>query len=331
MIAEHREDAERGPQPGEGGGGPFDMDVPLVDEVAGEDDQVRLLGVRQVDRLVEIERRDLMAAVKVGEVGDAEPGERRRQAADRQLDLVDFEPGRLDGDGVMEMGQAPADPARETAAPIVVRIAFRLWTEESEHVRQHGTRMAPCARFRRGDGDFRRAWGRLEKAGPRGKPASSAEDVYSGGAVVFFLVVVIIVVIVEVIIVVEIFLVVVEILIVVVEILIVVVEIFVIEIVFFEIVFFLVVVEIVVLFVVAEVIVVFVLVFFLLVAEVVIVAFLALVVAVGTLARDELADAGTAGACRGSAGSFAARGSTTRPARRKPGPSSCQRPFLDPH
>ena len=54
------------------------MLVALVDEVAGQDDQVGVLRLGQVDGLAEVGGGDVAAAVEVGELDDAEAGEGAR-------------------------------------------------------------------------------------------------------------------------------------------------------------------------------------------------------------------------------------------------------------
>src|SRR5262249_20759610 len=81
-AAEHRVDPERGPEVAEGLRGLLDVPGSAIDEVAGQRDQVRLLGQGPFEGALDVTGRDLAAVVEVGQVGDLEPAEGGGQVAD---------------------------------------------------------------------------------------------------------------------------------------------------------------------------------------------------------------------------------------------------------
>ena len=81
VVPEHRVDAERGPQPAQRACHVVDVPIALVDEVAGQGDQVRLVRQCPLDHFGQVVRRQVFAAVEVGQVGD--PRSRPGPAAGR--------------------------------------------------------------------------------------------------------------------------------------------------------------------------------------------------------------------------------------------------------
>ena len=113
VVAQDREDAERGLQVAEESGGLLDVPAAPVDEVAGQGDDVRLLGLGALERVLDVAGRDVRAAVEVGEMGDLEAVERGRQPADRHRDAVDLQPGRFDVAGIADPCPRTADEPRD--------------------------------------------------------------------------------------------------------------------------------------------------------------------------------------------------------------------------
>src|SRR5437762_11546077 len=101
MIAQYRECPERSPEPAECLGHGVYIFVAVMHKVSGENHKMRILALGQFDRFSQIRGRDLTAAMEVGELNDAETGERSRQACNRHFTAVQFQPGRLN-----EIGRA---------------------------------------------------------------------------------------------------------------------------------------------------------------------------------------------------------------------------------
>src|SRR5262245_6341288 len=82
VIAENGKGAVGCPQPGDAGRRPPHVAKALVNEVAGQDDQVRLFGQSAIDGVIEIGSAKLGADMQVRQLGDAKSFEGGRQVAD---------------------------------------------------------------------------------------------------------------------------------------------------------------------------------------------------------------------------------------------------------
>ena len=83
VIAEHGVDAERRLQPSEPTGAVLDVGRVEVEDVAGQDDHVRLEGVRVPHQVVEAFALEPVADVEVGQVDDLEAAMALVEARDR--------------------------------------------------------------------------------------------------------------------------------------------------------------------------------------------------------------------------------------------------------
>ena len=122
VIAQHREDAQRRTQLAHDLGHGVDVLEALVDEIAGQGDEVGILMMGQVDRFLQIVGRDVLAAMKVGHLHDAQAGKRGRQPGDGDIVLIHFQPGRLDVAGIGQLGPAAAHQPGQPFAAVPVRL-----------------------------------------------------------------------------------------------------------------------------------------------------------------------------------------------------------------
>src|SRR5262245_7283904 len=111
MIAQYRKDAVRGLQFPQNLSHAIHVMIALVHKVPGQDHQVGTLLLGQPDCFFEIRGSDFSAAMKIGQMSDAEAGESRWQIGDSNRDLIQLQPGRLDIPPVANTGPISPDPA----------------------------------------------------------------------------------------------------------------------------------------------------------------------------------------------------------------------------
>jgi len=111
MVSQYRVNTGRGVQSAQNLSHPIHVMITLVHKIPGQDHQVRLLLLGQVNRFLQISDRHFSTAMKIGQMSDAKAGERRRKIGDLDGDFVQLQPGRLDMPAIADAGPISPDPA----------------------------------------------------------------------------------------------------------------------------------------------------------------------------------------------------------------------------
>lgn len=113
VIPQDSEGTQRRLQAAQRLGDRFDVPIAFVDVVASECDHVGFGGQGSIDDLLEIFFREMVAAMKVGQVRDAQPFKGFGKFFDGNREFGMFEPGWLDLIGIAQSGPGTPDPAGE--------------------------------------------------------------------------------------------------------------------------------------------------------------------------------------------------------------------------